>query len=287
MNGETDSVTGRKSRGARLRRFERHTSMPLLVLSVVFIVLVVLPYAVDLTPGLAVALDRAALVIWAVFVAEFVIRLFLAPDKLRFVLSNPLDLLAVALPMLRPLRVVRTAGLLRAVGVARAEASLVRLLRRGRRAFGRHRILYSSLVIALVTLGAAIVTHQAEQEVQGSTLTTFGGTLWWAVQVVTTVGSADAYPVTLAGRISAVVLMVVGVGLFGLVAATLAATYIFRGDEGGSQSHSEARTDLRTVAERLERIEGELHELRASVERGPSARPPEEPPAAQDQRRAA
>jgi len=38
--------------------------------------------------------------------------------------------------------------------------------------------------------------------------------LWWAVVTVTTVGYGDKVPVTLAGRIIAVVLMVAGVGLF-------------------------------------------------------------------------
>lgn len=273
-------------RETRLRRFERRTMLPMLILSVAFLVLVVLPFALDLSPGVSDALDRAALVIWLVFVVEFGVRLFLAPDKLRFIARNPLDLVSVALPMLRPLRIVRTAGLLRAVGVARAETSLVRLLRRGRRAFGRHRIAYSTLVIALVTLGAAIVTHQVEQNAEGATLTTFGGTLWWAVQVVTTVGPAETFPVTLAGRVTAVLLMVVGVGLFALVAATLASTYIFRGDEQGSQSGARARTDLRAVAERLDRIEAELRELRRLSD--PSAgQAGEEPPAAGDERRAA
>jgi voltage-gated potassium channel len=174
--------------------------------------------------------------------------------------------------MLRPLRIVRTAGLLRAVGVARAETSIVRILRRGRRAFGRHRIVYSSLFIALVTLGITIVAHQAERYASGANLTSFGGTLWWAVQVVTTVGPADSYPVTMTRRISAVVLMVTGVGLFGLVAASLASTYIFRGDEEGSRSHAPQSTDLRALADRLERIEAELQALRCAMG-GPSPPP--------------
>ncbi len=261
----------RAGREARLRRFERKTSLPLLALSAVFIVIVVLPYAAHLSAATRTTLDRVALVIWAVFALEFAVRLYLAPDKLSFLRRNPLDLVSVALPLLRPLRVIRAVGLLRAVGVARAETSIVRILRRGKRAFGRHRILYSTLFISLMTLGVTIVTHQAEQHAAGANLRTFGGTLWWAIQVVTTVGAANSYPVTLTGRISAVVLMVIGVGLFGLVAATLASTYIFRGDEAGSQSRAPQRTDLRALADRLERIEAELHALRGSLAAVPSS----------------
>lgn len=116
------------------------------------------------------------------------------------------------------------------------------------------------------------MAHQAERYASGANHTSFGGTLWWAVQVVTTVGPADSYPVTMTRRISAVVLMVTGVGLFGLVAASLASTYIFRGDEEGSRSHAPQSTDLRALADRLERIEAELQALRCAMG-GPSPPP--------------
>lgn len=79
----------------RLHRFERRTSKPLLILAAVFIILVVLPYAVELGPSTISMIDGALLLIWAVFAVEFAIRLYLAPDKLTFLKRNPLDLLAV------------------------------------------------------------------------------------------------------------------------------------------------------------------------------------------------
>jgi voltage-gated potassium channel len=52
------------------------------------------------------------------------------------------------------------------------------------------------------------------------------GALWWAVTTVSTVGYGDKYPVTPEDRIIAVVLMVLGIGLFGLIAATLLSFFI-------------------------------------------------------------
>ena len=75
---------------------------------------------------------------------------------------------------------------------------------------------------------------------------------------MTTVGYGDAYPVTAAGRAFAVVLMLVGVGLFGLLAASLASFLIQRGHD------EEVEPDdigLEDIAARLERIEEQLARL--------------------------
>jgi hypothetical protein len=57
-----------------------------------------------------VAIDYLA---WAAFSAEYVIKLYLAPDRWRFVKANIPDLVLVVVPMLRPLRVLRGAWLRR------------------------------------------------------------------------------------------------------------------------------------------------------------------------------
>ena len=53
------------------------------------------------------------------------------------------------------------------------------------------------------------------------TLDTADEILWWAVVTCSTVGYGDAAPVTSAGRIFAVGLMLVGIGAFGTVTSTL------------------------------------------------------------------
>ncbi len=56
--------------------------------------------------GLAVTLR----ITWALFIADYVVRFLLAVHKVRFVRHTPFDLAVVALPMLRPLRALRTAA---------------------------------------------------------------------------------------------------------------------------------------------------------------------------------
>jgi voltage-gated potassium channel len=55
----------------------------------------------------------------AVFAAEYAIKLYLAPIRRRFVTSHIPDLIVVLVPMLRPLRVLRSARLLRLLGLTR------------------------------------------------------------------------------------------------------------------------------------------------------------------------
>ena len=71
-----------------------------------------------------------------------------------------------------------------------------------------------------VTLLSAFIVYEAEHPHHG--FTSYGASLWWAVVTVTTVGYGDLVPVTLVGRITATFLMLSGLALLGVVAASLA-----------------------------------------------------------------
>jgi voltage-gated potassium channel len=78
-----------------------------------------------------------------------------------------------------------------------------------------------------VGLGAVAVLD-AERSAPGANITSFGDALWWASTTVTTVGYGDRYPVTTEGRLIAVALMVVGIGLVGAVTASVATWMVAR-----------------------------------------------------------
>ncbi|MBM7554910.1 voltage-gated potassium channel [Thalassobacillus pellis] len=67
----------------------------------------------------------------------------------------------------------------------------------------------SGLMIALSTI--LIVT------VEDETFPTYFDGFWWVMTTVTTVGYGDFYPITVAGRLIAIVLYVLGIGLIGVV----------------------------------------------------------------------
>ena len=98
----------------------------------------------------------------------------------------------------------------------------------------------------------------------------FGESVWWAAQTVTTVGYGDVIPTTTEGRIAAGILMILGIGLYSAITATVTSYLI-------STNHS---ADLADQLERLATLhaDGRLNDdeyLRAkSTLIGPSAEVP-------------
>lgn len=83
--------------------------------------------------------------------------------------------------------------------------------------------LLSVLVLFLmVLLFAAVAVHVLERSVQPAVFGSLPSTLWWAVVTLTTVGYGDVVPVTPLGRIVAAMVMICGLGVFGLWTGILA-----------------------------------------------------------------
>jgi voltage-gated potassium channel len=197
----------------RLDTYEARTSPWLTVLAFVFLAVYGTPVVwQDLPRGLVAALEAANVVIWCVFAADLSIRVALAEHRWRWLARHPVDVLAVLVPMLRPLRVLR---------VLTAGHSL--LTRRGGLLRTGNAVVLSAAVLVLV---GALAELDAERGAPGATITSIGDALWWAMTTVTTVGYGDLYPVTGLGRIVAAALMVVGISVLGVITAAVAAWFV-------------------------------------------------------------
>lgn len=183
-------------------------------------------------------------VAWVVFALDYAARVLLAERRARFVLQHLPDLAAVALPVLRPLRLLRLVALIRVLN-RRATNSL----------HGRVAIYVSSSVIVVIFV-AALAELDAERGRAGATIETFGDALWWAVATVTTVGYGDRYPVTSDGRLVAVGLMLAGIALIGVVTASIASWLI------ANVRAAEADSD-QTLQRQIEALHAELAEIKA------------------------
>ena len=101
-------------------RLDQLLALPMLVLTVAFLIVMVLPVLFpDLPPGARAALAATDMGIWAAFLAEYLARLLVAPDPRAFITRNVFDLLLVVIPVLRPLRLLRSVRLLRAARLTR------------------------------------------------------------------------------------------------------------------------------------------------------------------------
>jgi voltage-gated potassium channel len=211
--------------------------------------LIVLPLVVDLPPATESAFLAVDYLIWAIFAAEYAIKLFLAPNRRRFVAHHIPDLIIVLVPMLRPLRVLRSARLLRLARLAAFAAKGVHEAR----GILRHRGLNWVLLIVLVlNLTAAAAVLEFERGNPEANIYSYPDALWWAVTTITTVGYGDRFPMSSAGRGVAVALMIAGIAMFGVITATIAAYFV----EQKAEEDLAGRLDQ--VVQRLDRIEAWL-----------------------------
>lgn len=161
----------------------------------------------------------ANLVIWAVFVVDYAVRLALSGDRRRFVRRNVVDLVAI-LPLdffraARVLRLVRLVRLLRAgIVLWRVSASIRGVLRTNGLAWV---LTLSAGLIAAGGVGIRVVEPG---------IGALGDALWWSLVTTTTVGYGDLSPESFAGRAIAGVLMVVGIGTIGMITGSIATYFI-------------------------------------------------------------
>jgi len=160
-----------------------------------------------------------------VFFADFLRQLYRAESRWRYLYTwGWLDLIA-SIPSIDAFRWGRAVRLVRV-------AQLLRGVRSGRYLFqilGHYRRRSTAAVTALIaflsiTLGSMGILF-FELGVEDSNIRTAEDAFWWAWVTITTVGYGDYAPVTQGGRVIAMILMVVGVGLFsslsGLIASWL------------------------------------------------------------------
>jgi voltage-gated potassium channel len=182
------------------------------------------------------------LVVWGVFVVDYVAALWAAEDKARFFRGHLLELIAI-LPLdflraARALRIVRLVRVLRlGIVFSRSYRTLGGIL--GTNGLGR-----AVVVVTIVILLAGLAISTVEPEIGGA-----GDGLWWAFVTATTVGYGDISPASPGGRLIAFVLMTVGIGLIGLITASVA-TFFLRGGGEEKVPESPHLTHLRGLLDR-------------------------------------
>jgi ion channel len=104
---------------------------------------------------------------------------------------------------------------------------------------------------AMVGVAAGALETVFDRSADGATIRTLPDGLWWAVTTVTMVGYGDTFPKTAAGRRLGVALMLVGVGLFGVITANLAAFFVEQGEDEIAQEVRALRTQVEELGAML------------------------------------
>lgn len=219
------------------------------VLSVLSIVNLVLVYALRDDGALQTVLQVMNGLFSVIFLGDFIYRMATAESAARYFFRGYgwADLLAslpvAQLKILRVFRLLRVYRLMRDIGPRTLWSTLVH-----DRA--------NSALMTLLLLGVLVLQFGSltvlwvEEDADGANITSASDALWYTLVTISTVGYGDQYPVTTAGRLIGVLLIVVGVGIFGTFTGYLANVFLGPStDAPASSAADDAAETLTPTAE--------------------------------------
>lgn len=189
----------------------------LAVLSVIFIVIPV--------SNTTRTLDT---IIYWVFVMDYITGITIAENKVTFLKTSFLDLIAI-LPLGNILRAFKMSRLLKLAKLTRVG----RLFNHAKRFFDTNGLKY----VILLSVSAIMVATIAMMLIESMT---FEDALWWSYVTATTVGYGDLSPTTTTGRVIASLLMLVGIGLIGSLTSSITSFFM---NENKKEVDVEVRSD--------------------------------------------
>lgn len=184
----------------------------------------------DLDESTLIFLKYSEMVVVAIFTLEYLCRVMVAENKIKFIFSfyGLVDLLAV-IPFylatsvdLRTLRLLRLLRLIRILKMVRYNKAINR--------FGRalaetkeELVIFTFAAFIMLFLSSVGIYH-FEHEAQPNSYRTIFDCLWWSVATLTTVGYGDIYPITVGGKIFTFCILLLGLGLIAVPASIMASS---------------------------------------------------------------
>lgn len=221
---------------------ERYTEIPMLILVVVMLVTLVIPLLVHLPESTVYFLELIDWIIWAAFALELAVKTYITPRKLVYLKQHWLDVVVVALPLLRIFRIFRVARLARGARITRSTRAL-RLLKfvrifvvfgkisqEVRQIFSRHGFNYLLFVfLGLIGL-STLVSYNFDKNVAGGS-GSIADHLWLTVLMAFTAGFADIFPQSPEAKAISVFLAVAGMVTISFFTASLASYFTEKGQD--------------------------------------------------------
>jgi voltage-gated potassium channel len=257
------AIAGAKPSGGRhdlVDRIEQHTRIPMALLGVAWLVLAIMALNSDVNGSASTFVVGSLFALWVILLVEYLVRLVVTPDRRGYFKRRWVEPATVIVPPLQSWRIVgmEKMCLLLREGELRVEAIL------------RHHSLFRVLIAVAGTifLGAWLVLL-FEERAKGSNIHDYPDALWWAIVTVTTVGYGDRFPTTEGGRVVAVILMLVGIGLIGVLTATVASVFIKEHTDANREEYKKGHADLGqqlfVISNRLADVERRLGATPAEI----------------------
>ena len=204
----------------RARRIERWLEIPVVIAAVSVVPAIFIQESSLGEPWQSIA-NGVNWASWSVFALEFVLMLAVVDSRWEWLRKHPLEVAIVFLSVpvyprgMHGIRVLRLLRLLRLVSVGSF----------ARRAFSLEGLHDAAIMAVITVLGGGSAFTAVERGHNPEVKSTWDG-LWWAIVTITTVGYGDIVPKTTAGKVIAVVVMIVGIGFLAVLTGAVAERFI-------------------------------------------------------------
>jgi len=196
----------------------------ILVLSIFCILSLVIDLVFDIPTEISKLLKYIDNISCIVFFIDFVINFRNTKNKVGFMKYGWIDLIA-CIPNVDFIRFGRILRLIRIVRILKSFKTVHNITEY----LFKDKIkgtLSSVTIISFLMLVFSSITILQVENVENSNIKTAEDAIWWSYTTITTVGYGDKFPVTTEGRLIAMFLMTVGVGVFGTFTAYISSKFI-------------------------------------------------------------
>jgi voltage-gated potassium channel len=241
----------------------------LTIVSLIIMVVMLLPLD-DATLGLLQFYDN---LICVIFFVDFIYTLGSVRKKSDYLIKERgwLDLLG-SIPSFGP--VFKYSGLLRLARLSRLFRIIRQFSRDERRKLVRdileNRSQYAAMITAslaiIVMTTASVLVLQFESHSPHANIKNGWDALWYSIVTITTVGYGDFYPITMGGRITAIFVMLMGVGIIGALASILASVLVGSSHDAEADGSTNILPES-TVEQELTNIKSELAAIRQLLDK--------------------
>jgi voltage-gated potassium channel len=190
-------------------------------LSIVSVIIAIIDIATGINSVTAKNLDFFILLI---FTFDYIVRFVISKQKITFLKQNIFDLIAI-IPFSELFRMSKFLKVIKITHLFKL-AKFIRLISFFARAVSKCKIFFKTNgfhYILAITVLAIIMGAVGISFAEGMN---FEDGLWWAFVTATTVGYGDLSPDTNFGRIIAVLLMLIGIGLIGSLTSTITSFFL-------------------------------------------------------------
>lgn len=200
----------------RLSRYFAYFIQALILISILTFSIETIP---SLSPETREILRISEIICVVVFTIEYLLRIYVADRKLKFIFSffGIIDLVAI-LPFylafgvdLRSLRAIRFLRLFRILKLVRYNRAMNHFSRAMKTA--KEEIQLFIFITLMLIYFSAVGIYYFENQAQPEHFTSIFDSLWWAIITLTTVGYGDVYPITVGGRVFTFVILMIGLGI--------------------------------------------------------------------------